>query len=104
MKVNNLFNTSRCTGYVSDLASQTIPDQSFTIRELMSKFTYNGIADGQFRDGEYDDENVSVDDEVLSYRNPNYDMSDIQTDLENTNKRINEAKTNLAKRQEVESE
>lgn len=61
--------------------SLTVPDQSYTIREILEKFT-RGIDPYLTKLPSYDDDDITVDDDLLPDRSPDSDLSDIDRAVE----------------------
>ncbi|UPW41907.1 hypothetical protein [Dipodfec virus RodF1_76] len=65
-------------GVVPQGVSLTVPDQSLTLRQIVDRFSNGMIPPGLIHDVQYDDPDVTIDDDVSPLNNPNVDLIDIQ--------------------------
>lgn len=62
IKINNWFNYEQKKGEYNSGELKTVPDLSFTIPEILEKFTRGLNVDDLFRDGQYSDTEADFDD------------------------------------------
>lgn len=101
-KIVNVFNLNDWNEYNQSNEDKTIPNEVRSLQELLEKFTYNGVLQEEYREGEYDDDDVDLDDDIdFSYRNLGSDVVDIndeynvihqslKKDVNNKQKSVNE--------------
>lgn len=61
--------------------SLTIPDETLSIQEMLYRFT-NGIVDFEMRNAIYDDDNVTIDDDVNPVNDCELSLSDIHEKMQ----------------------